>query len=517
MTWASATTSVATINTAGLATAVATGTSTISAMLGGITGSTVLTVTAAALMSIVVTPADPAIPEGEVQPFTATGTYSDNSTQDLTSQVTWASATTSVATIASDGLASGLAAGTTTVSATLGDVSGSTVLTVTPAVLEMIMVTPDNPAVSKGATESFMAMGMYSDNSTVDLTTQVTWGSSDTSVATISNDSGTQGLATAVGDGTSSISASLDGISGSTTITVSTADLNPVAVRDNGQAGYYQYGIWTIAAGGLNGTHSSADPATSSTASTRWLLNVPAGTYDVWGTWASGASNATNASYSVYDGFTNLGSAVENQQAAPAGGQYGGVAWAMLGTFTVAKGRITVVLSASGANGDVVADGILLVSSMAMDESAMVASTPAATEATGSSSSTASDAITDTAPTTQASLPVQPDPQAQATMIVPTQVAPAEGPSGSIPASIQISGLVAGSPSASSLTVKYTTDATAASGAAGSRLKQSIVLSKHASRRAVKSHQHAHETLIKHLAREQVSHKRSTGNHHSGK
>ena len=395
VTWASATTSVATIHAAGLATAVATGTSSISAMLGGISGSTLLTVTAAALESISVTPADPAIPVGEVQPFTATGTYSDNSTQDLTSQVTWASATTSVATIASDGLASGLAAGTTTVSATLGDVIGSTVLTVTPAVLEMIMVTPDNPAVLKGATESFMAMGMYSDNSTVDLTSQVTWGSSDTSVATISNDSGTQGLATAVGDGTSSISASLDGISGSTTITVSTADLNPVAVRDNGQAGYYQYGIWTIAAGGLNGTHSSADPATSSTATARWLLNVPAGTYDVWGTWASGASNATNATYSVYDGFTNLGSAVENQQAAPAGGQYGGVAWAMLGTFTVPKGRITVVLSASGANGNVVADGILLVSSMAMDESAMVASTPATTEATGSSSSTASDAITD--------------------------------------------------------------------------------------------------------------------------
>ena len=244
------------------------------------------------------------------------------------------------------------------------------------------MISPANPTVPKGQTESFMAMGMYSDNSTVDLTSQVTWASSNTSVATISNDSGTQGLATAVDDGTSTISASLDGMTGSTVLTVTTADLNPVAVRDNGQAGYYQYGIWTVAAGGFDGTHASADPATSSSASARWLLNVPAGTYDVWATWTSGASNATNATYSIYDGFTKLGSAVENQQVAPGGGQYGGVAWAMLGTFTVTKGRITVALSASGANGDIVADGVLLVPSMDMAESAMVASIPATTEAT---------------------------------------------------------------------------------------------------------------------------------------
>ena len=46
------------------------------------------------------------------QQFTATGTYSDNSTQNLTSQVTWASATTSVATITAAGLATAVATGT---------------------------------------------------------------------------------------------------------------------------------------------------------------------------------------------------------------------------------------------------------------------------------------------------------------------------------------------------------------------------------------------------------------------
>ena len=50
----------------------------------------VLTVTAATLQSIAVTPANPSIAKGPTQQFTATGTYSDSSTQNLTSQVTWA-------------------------------------------------------------------------------------------------------------------------------------------------------------------------------------------------------------------------------------------------------------------------------------------------------------------------------------------------------------------------------------------------------------------------------------------
>ena len=87
--------SVATITSAGLATGVATGTATITATLNGVSGSTVLTVTAPLLVSIAVTPANPSLAKGLTQQFTATGTYSDNSTQNLTSQVTWSSATPS--------------------------------------------------------------------------------------------------------------------------------------------------------------------------------------------------------------------------------------------------------------------------------------------------------------------------------------------------------------------------------------------------------------------------------------
>jgi uncharacterized protein YjdB len=222
VTWASATTSVATINaTTGLATAVAAGTSSISATLNGVTGSTVLTVTPpAALLSIAVTPANPSVAVGLVEPFTAMGTFSDNTTHDITNQVTWASASPAVATISNaaglHGVATGVAVGTSTISASLGGVTGSTTLTVTPVALEMIMVTPVNTSLVQGQTEQFMAMGMYSDNSTKDLTSQVTWASASPAVATIT----AGGLATAVAPGTSSISAAFDGMSGSTQLTV---------------------------------------------------------------------------------------------------------------------------------------------------------------------------------------------------------------------------------------------------------------------------------------------------------
>jgi|SRR5271166_6631444 len=91
-----------------------------------------LTVTAPVLVSVGVTPTNPSIAAGKQQQFTATGTYSDGSHQDLTSSATWTSSATSVATISSSGLATGVAAGSTTIQATSGSINGSIELAVTP-------------------------------------------------------------------------------------------------------------------------------------------------------------------------------------------------------------------------------------------------------------------------------------------------------------------------------------------------------------------------------------------------
>src|ERR1019366_4376302 len=119
--WASATPATATISAGGLATGLAGGTSSINATSGLISGSTVLTVSASTLVSIAVTPA---------APTNAAGPSPDASPAVITGSVSWASAPPATATISAGGLATGLAGGTSSISATSGLISGSTVLTV---------------------------------------------------------------------------------------------------------------------------------------------------------------------------------------------------------------------------------------------------------------------------------------------------------------------------------------------------------------------------------------------------
>lgn len=83
-----------------------------------------------ALTSIAVTPAHSSVGLTQTQQFTATGTYADNSSRDLTTQVTWQSSAPSKATISSSGLATGVASGPTTISANLGGISGSAPLVI---------------------------------------------------------------------------------------------------------------------------------------------------------------------------------------------------------------------------------------------------------------------------------------------------------------------------------------------------------------------------------------------------
>ena len=101
----------------GLATAVAAGSTTISATQGSVSGLTSLTVTAPppTLQSITVTPANASIAVGDTQQYTATGHYSSGPDQNITGSVTWASTIPAAASIDLSGLATAVAAGSTTI------------------------------------------------------------------------------------------------------------------------------------------------------------------------------------------------------------------------------------------------------------------------------------------------------------------------------------------------------------------------------------------------------------------
>jgi len=241
LTWESANPGVATINSAGLATGVAAGTTEITAYLNPVSSSPItLTVgSAPTLTSIAVTPSGSVkLAAGSTQQFAATGTYSDGSTADLTNEVTWESTSASVATITSGGLAYGLISGSATIIASLDLITSTPVTLIvgsgTTATLSSISVTPAYPSnLNVGSTQQFTATGMYSDGSTEDITSQVTWDSSDTQTAIISS----AGLATGVADGITSITASLSGVTSdvitltviSTTTTLSSIAVSPAA------------------------------------------------------------------------------------------------------------------------------------------------------------------------------------------------------------------------------------------------------------------------------------------------
>jgi hypothetical protein len=151
--------------------------------------------------------------------------FRDQTTRNLTQQVLWKSSAPGIATVSnaagSQGLATAVAVGSTTISATKAPegISDTASLTVRP-ILVAIEVSPTNPAIPPNSAQQFTAVGIFSDDTTQNLNTQVLWASSAPGIATVSNAPGSQGLATSVAVGSTTISATFQGLTNSTTLTV---------------------------------------------------------------------------------------------------------------------------------------------------------------------------------------------------------------------------------------------------------------------------------------------------------
>jgi hypothetical protein len=180
------------------------------------------------MVSITVTPTNSSIQASATQQFTATGVFSDSSTEDMTKSVSWTSSDASKATIQNSGLATGVAGGSVTIKAASAGKTGTATLTISaPASLTSIEISPLNPTIAANGTQQFFANATYSDNSLQDVTQNATWTSSNASVATVQS-AGQQnpGLAMGVGPGTATIMVSFNGKSGSTSLTVTSATGN---------------------------------------------------------------------------------------------------------------------------------------------------------------------------------------------------------------------------------------------------------------------------------------------------
>lgn len=169
--------------------------------------------------TVAVSPTSQSLAVGQTAQFTATGTIGHgkhpSTTTDVTSTVTWTSSATSIATVSASGLVTAVSAGTTTITASMhgftGVLSASATVTVTGTGggtgntnVTSISVIPGTQSVAApGQSGQFIAIGTTSNGATSNLTSQATWSSSSTQIATISS----SGQANAVGQGTATITA----------------------------------------------------------------------------------------------------------------------------------------------------------------------------------------------------------------------------------------------------------------------------------------------------------------------
>jgi uncharacterized protein YjdB len=213
--WSSASSNVATVSSA-VAIGQGIGQSQITAKLKLISGTANLEVASSKQISIAATPATVQIAGQTSTQLAATGTFVDGSKSDLTTAVQWSSSSPSVATVgAQTGVVSGVAGGKSTITATLGSVSSTTQVTVTNASLASISISPISPSIAMGSSQQFSATGTFSDNSTQPLLV-ASWSSSNPTIAAVD----ASGLATSTGVGTATITATVNGVSGSTNLTV---------------------------------------------------------------------------------------------------------------------------------------------------------------------------------------------------------------------------------------------------------------------------------------------------------
>ena len=132
-TWSSSTTTVATISSSGLLSTFKQGTTLVTATSGSVSGSTNATVGPRKLVSVAISPVNATVSAGATIQLTATGTFSDGHTSDLTAKGSWFSSTKKVATIGLDtGLVTALKNGATTIKFRASGLIVTTALTVGP-------------------------------------------------------------------------------------------------------------------------------------------------------------------------------------------------------------------------------------------------------------------------------------------------------------------------------------------------------------------------------------------------
>ena len=310
VTWSSAPTNIATISAGGSAFCRATGSATITAASGGVSGSTTLTCQRVVeSLSTFATGGVTQIAVGGTVQIGARAAYTDGSVANVNNTATWLSSNPDAAVV-SNGLVTGISGGTTNVSASLGGASsGQLTITVTGPTLQILSVSPNtSQSLGAGGTVQLTLTGGYSDSSTQNLTSAATWTSSNTAVATVSG-----GLVTAVGSGHAYIYANVGGVSPVNVLVVVSAPAsaalngpNDLKLAANGDLYVANYGAGQVLVYSPNASGQYTSPPSALTSS---LVNPVRLAFGPSGTIVAGelfVADVGSNSVAVFDSTGNL-------------------------------------------------------------------------------------------------------------------------------------------------------------------------------------------------------------------
>ena len=222
VTWASRDIAVATVNAAGLVTAVRNGVVIVQASVGTVVGTADVTVEQRPAEVRVSPAADTLVALGDTLRLSAEA-FDANGHPVADVQLTWASGDESVATVDAGGLVMAAGNGTASVTASVEEAAGSAEVTVDQRPAEVRVSPGADTLVALGDTLRLSAEAFDTNGHTVG-DAEFTWTSDDESVLTVD----AAGLVTAVGRGGATVTATTGDVSGSAAVTV---EQRPLEVR----------------------------------------------------------------------------------------------------------------------------------------------------------------------------------------------------------------------------------------------------------------------------------------------
>jgi len=220
--WQSANPSIATVTNTGLVKGIAVGSTNISAIVDGIIKSTRIDVTAQTAMTLVINTKSPSVSIGQQSQLDAD--VLDQSGVQVNQSISWTSSNPGVASVSSTGMLQGIAGGTATITASSGNLSATTIATVTNVPTASVRITPSSLTLTAGSTGSLVAQALDAGQNVLNGRI-VAWTTQNASIATVSN----AGLVTAVNAGSTTLTATIEGKAATATVTVNPAPVASVA------------------------------------------------------------------------------------------------------------------------------------------------------------------------------------------------------------------------------------------------------------------------------------------------